>query len=78
MNFVTLEFATFFLFVLAAGWLLRDRDGGYRAFLLACNLFFYALAGMAFVPLLLAVAVLILLGVYALNTYAACIAGGAA
>ena len=27
---------------------------------------------------LLAVAVLILLGVYALNTYAACIAGGAA
>lgn len=58
MNFVTLEFATFFLFVLAAGWLLRDRDGEYRAFLLACNLFFYALAGMAFVPLLLAVAVL--------------------
>ena len=49
MNFVTLEFATFFLFVLAAGWLLRDRDGEYRAFLLACNLFFYALAGMAFV-----------------------------
>ena len=58
MNFVTLEFATFFLFVLVAGWLLRERDGEYRAFLLVCNLFFYALAGMAFVPLLLAVAVL--------------------
>lgn len=55
MNFVTLEFATFFLFVLVAGWLLRERDGEYRAFLLVCNLFFYALAGMAFVPLLLAV-----------------------
>ena len=58
MNFVTLEFATFFLFVLVAGGLLRERDGEYRAFLLVCNLFFYALAGMAFVPLLLAVAVL--------------------
>ena len=57
MNFVTLEFATFFLFVLVAGWLLRERDGEYRAFLLVCNLFFYALAGMAFVPLLLAVGV---------------------
>ena len=44
MNFVTLEFATFFLFVLVAGWLLRERDGEYRAFLLVCNLFFYALA----------------------------------
>ena len=49
MNFVTLEFATFFLFVLVAGWLLRERDGEYRAFLLVCNLFFYALAGMVFV-----------------------------
>ena len=29
MNFVTLEFATFFLFVLVAGWLLRERDGEY-------------------------------------------------
>lgn len=58
MNFVTLEFATFFLLVLIAGWLLRDRDGEYRAFLLVCNVFFYALAGVAFVPLLLTVAVL--------------------
>ncbi len=41
-----------------AGWLLRDRDEAYRAFLLLCNLFFYAVAGIAFVPLLLAVAVL--------------------
>ena len=40
MNFVTLEFATFFLFVLVAGWLLREREGEYRAFLLVCNLFF--------------------------------------
>ena len=46
------------LFVLVAGWLLRDRDEAYRAFLLLCNLFFYAVAGIAFVPLLLAVAVL--------------------
>ena len=58
MNFVTLEFASFLLFVLVAGWLLRDRDEAYRAFLLLCNLFFYAVAGIAFVPLLLAVAVL--------------------
>ncbi len=58
MNFVTPEFAVFLLFVLVAGWLLRDRDEAYRAFLLLCNLFFYAVAGIAFVPLLLAVAVL--------------------
>ena len=58
MNFVTLEFATFFLLVLVAGWALRDREDAYRVFLLVCNLFFYALAGISFVPLLLAVAVL--------------------
>lgn len=58
MNFVTLEFASFFLLVLFVGWLLRERDEAYRVFLLLCNLFFYATAGIAFVPLLLTVAVL--------------------
>lgn len=58
MNFVTLEFASFLLLVLIVGWLLRGRDEAYRAFLLLCNLFFYAVAGIAFVPLLLTVAVL--------------------
>ncbi len=58
MNFVTLEFATFFLLALFGGWLLRERDEAYRVFLLVCNVFFYALAGVAFIPLLLTVAAL--------------------
>ena len=56
MNFVTLEFAFFFLIVLVAGWAIRAEL--YRPFLLLCNLVFYACAGLVFVPLLLTVAVL--------------------
>lgn len=58
MNFVMLEFATFFLFIFIAGWLLRERGGEYGAFLFVCNLFFYAFMGMALTPLLLVVVVL--------------------
>ena len=58
MNFVTLEFAAFLLPVLAGGWMLRERHGAYRFFLLGCNLFFYAVAGLSFVPLLVGVAIL--------------------
>ncbi|MEG1610790.1 MAG: MBOAT family O-acyltransferase [Bilophila sp.] len=58
MNFVTLEFAVFLLFVLTLGWLLKDRPRLYATFVLLCNLLFYASAGLFFVPLLLTVAVL--------------------
>ncbi len=58
MNFVTLEFAFFLLLVLVLGNLLQKSPGQYRMVLLGCNLFFYASAGIGFVPLLLAVAVL--------------------
>lgn len=58
MNFVTLEFAFFLLLVLIFGNQLRNSPGPYRVMLLACNLFFYASAGLAFLPLLLGVAVL--------------------
>ncbi len=58
MNFVTLEFAAFFLVVLFFGGLLRHNPGPYRVILLCCNLFFYASAGIIFVPLLLGVAFL--------------------
>lgn len=58
MNFVTLEFAVFFLFVLTLGWQVKDRPLLYKWFLLLCNLVFYATAGLFFVPLLLTVAVL--------------------
>lgn len=58
MNFVTLEFAVFFLFVLTLGWQVKDRPLLYKWFLVLCNLVFYATAGLFFVPLLLTVAVL--------------------
>lgn len=58
MNFVTLEFAVFFGFVLTLNQLLQNKPGAYKPFLLACNLVFYATAGFSFVPLLLSVAVL--------------------
>lgn len=56
MNFVTPEFAVFFLLTLG---LCRLCAGpGFGPVLLACNLVFYASAGLLFVPLLLAVALL--------------------
>ncbi len=58
MNFVTLDFAVFFLVVLAAGWAVQDRPRAGKAVLLCANLFFYAWAGWVFVPLLLTVATL--------------------
>ena len=58
MNFVTLEFAAFFLMVLVSGWMLRERQGAYKILLLLFSLFFYAMAGVGFLPLLLSVALL--------------------
>ncbi len=58
MNFVSLEFAFFFLLVLLGNALVQQRPYLYKPFLLACNLAFYAWACMAFVPLLLVVAIL--------------------
>ena len=40
MNFVTLDFAVFFLVVLAAGWAVQDRPRAGKAVLLCANLFF--------------------------------------
>ncbi len=56
MNFVTLEFALFFLAVLAGGALLQERREASRVFLLVSSLFFYAWAGPSFLPLLFLVA----------------------
>lgn len=58
MNFVTVQFVLFFIPVLCLGWLLRGHERAYRWFLIAASLVFYACAGLQFVPLLLAVAVL--------------------
>lgn len=58
MNFVTLDFAVFLLVVLTAGWAVRGWPRAGKGLLLCANLFFYAWAGWAFVPLLLTVAVL--------------------
>ncbi|MDR0828360.1 MAG: MBOAT family protein [Desulfovibrio sp.] len=55
MNFVTLEFAAFFLVVLGGGWLLQGRASLCRFFLLFANLAFYAAGGLYFLPLLPAV-----------------------
>ncbi len=58
MNFVTIEFASFFLLVLIGGRFLDGYPYPYKIFLLICNLIFYACAGYVFVPLLLVAAVL--------------------
>lgn len=58
MNFFTVQFVLFFVCVLCAGWLLRSRTHAYRLFLVAASLVFYACAGIRFLPLLVAVAVM--------------------
>ncbi len=58
MNFVSIEFASFFLLVLIANRLLYGYSYPYKLLLLFCNLIFYACAGYVFVPLLLIAAVL--------------------
>ena len=58
MNFVSLEFALFFLVVLSIGALFQPGGRTQKRILLCCNLFFYATAGLFFLPLLLGVAVL--------------------
>ncbi len=52
MNFVTLAFAFFFLFVLLMHSIFAKGKITYRVFLLAFNLLFYGFAGLEFVPLL--------------------------
>ena len=54
MNFVTSQFALFFLVVLLSWWASQRYPGLRRGLLLAANLLFYAAAGPAFLPLLLA------------------------
>ena len=56
MNFVTLDFAAFFLLVLCAGWLAWGRPSLERGLLLFFSIAFYASAGWTFVPLLFLVA----------------------
>ena len=58
MNFVTLEFAAFLLVVLILGSFFQKRATTCRVILLCANFFFYACAGLALVPLLLAVSIL--------------------
>ncbi|MDR3176643.1 MAG: MBOAT family protein [Desulfovibrio sp.] len=59
MNFVTLQFAFFFLAVLGGGWVLRASPLVYRRFLLFANLFFYASGGLYFLPLPLLVSLVV-------------------
>ncbi len=58
MNFVTLSFAFFFIFVLAMHAFLRKGTWQYKTALLAFSGFFYASAGASFLPLLCLVATL--------------------
>jgi len=53
MNFITLSFAFFFLLVLGMSAFFRKGTLTYKVFLLGFSLFFYASAGVYFVPLLL-------------------------
>lgn len=56
MNFITLSFVFFFLFVLTMSALCRRGSLVYKCFLLCFNIFFYSFAGTAFLPLLFFVA----------------------
>ncbi|MDR2162202.1 MAG: MBOAT family protein [Desulfovibrio sp.] len=56
MNFVTSQFALFFLVVLLSWQASQNRPGLRPGFLLAANLLFYAAAGAAFLPILLTAA----------------------
>ncbi len=56
MNFVTLEFAVFFLVVLTTIRTVHERPAAWKGLLLFFNLFFYASTGWLFLPLLLTVA----------------------
>ncbi len=58
MNFVTLSFAFFFIFVLAFHALVRKGTPFYTYGLLSINAVFYASAGISFLPLLLIVGLL--------------------
>lgn len=55
MLFTTVEFAVFFLFVLTINWLLKNKSGWYRYFLLSANFFFYSCFDVRFLPLLISV-----------------------
>ncbi len=55
MLFTSVQFALFFLVVLAVNWMLRNRQGPYKYFLLVANFFFYASLDVRFLPLLLVV-----------------------
>ncbi len=71
MNFVTLSFAFFFIFVLAAHAVLRKGTWQYKFTLLALSCIFYASAGISFLPLLLVVGLLNWATAFALERYKA-------
>ena len=58
MNFVTTQFALFFLIVLTIWWASQRAPAARRGLLLAANLAFYAATGLTFVPLLMGTALL--------------------
>ncbi len=71
MNFVTLSFAFFFIFVLALHALVRKGTFSYKYGLLAINGFFYASAGLSFLPLLCAVGILNFAAAWGMQRYTA-------
>jgi len=58
MNFATVDFAVFFLVVFPLCWILRDRTGLWKWFMLAASWFFYGYWNASFVLLLAASSVL--------------------
>jgi alginate O-acetyltransferase complex protein AlgI len=55
--FPTIEFAAFFIVVLALNWLLMPHRHAWKLFILTASVFFYGLADWRFVLLLAAVTV---------------------
>ncbi len=69
MNFVTLSFATFFVLVLAIHAICRKGTLQYKILLLGLSCFFYATAGLSFLPLLFTVGVLNWLTAHGVHRY---------
>ncbi len=70
MNFVTLSFAFFFVLVLAIHAIFRKGTPQYKILLLGLSCFFYATAGLSFLPLLFAVGLLNWLTAHGVHKYA--------
>ena len=69
MQFATLEFSLFFIFVFAITWLLKSKFSLQKAFLIGASFFFYGCFNSIFVPFLLSAAFINFIGGVMMNRH---------